>query len=99
VMEEVFADRAYADNGTLMPRSVPGAVLHDAAACVTHVMQIVRTGALHSVHGVQLPVRVQSICVHGDNAKAVDSARAIVAALKAEAWDLVSLPTMAHASA
>jgi 5-oxoprolinase (ATP-hydrolysing) subunit A len=99
VMEEVFADRAYADNGTLMPRSVPGAVLHDAAACVAHVMQIVRTGALHSVHGVQLPVRVQSICVHGDNAKAVDSARAIVAALKAEAWDLVSLPALAHVTA
>ncbi len=92
VVEEVFADRAYADDGTLMPRSMPGAVLHEPAACVAHVMQIMRTGALHSVHGVRLPVHAQSICVHGDNAKAVDSARAIVAALAAEDWALLALP-------
>jgi 5-oxoprolinase (ATP-hydrolysing) subunit A len=99
VVEEVFADRAYADNGTLMPRSVPGAVLHDAAACVAHVMRIVRTGALHSVHGIQLPVNVQSICVHGDNAKAVDSARAIVVALAADGYQVVALPDVSKSAA
>ncbi len=95
VMEEVFADRAYADDGTLAPRSIPGAVLHDPEACVAHVLRIVRTAALHSMGGVTLPVTVQSICVHGDSAGAVATARAVAAALKAEGYGRAPLPAMA----
>lgn len=81
VVEEVFADRAYADDGTLAPRSQKGAVLHGAQTCVAHVMAIVRSGALHTVGGRTLPVHVQSICVHGDNADAVATAQAVRQAL------------------
>jgi UPF0271 protein len=95
VVEEVFADRAYADDGTLVPRSQPGAVLHGADACVAHVLRMVETGALHSIDGVELPVRVQSICVHGDDPQAVATAQAVGDALRAAGWRRVPLPALA----
>lgn len=97
VIGEVFADRAYADDGTLVPRSQPGAVLHGADECVRHVMRMVETGALHSVDGARLPAQVQSICVHGDNPQAVATARAVGDALRAAGWRLVPLPELACA--
>jgi UPF0271 protein len=95
VVGEVFADRAYADDGTLVPRSQPGAVLHGADECVAHVLRIVETGALHSVNGVRLPVAVQSICVHGDDPQAVATAKAVGDALRAAGWKLVTLSGLA----
>jgi UPF0271 protein len=95
VVEEVFADRAYADDGTLVPRSQPGAVLHGADACVAHVLRMVENGALHSINGVELPVRVQSICVHGDDPQAVATAQAVGDALRAAGWRRVPLPALA----
>jgi UPF0271 protein len=95
VVQEIFADRAYADDGTLVPRSKPGAVLHGADACVRHVLRMVQTGALHSVNGVTLPAPVQSICVHGDDPEAVATARAVGEALRAVGWWLVPLPELA----
>jgi UPF0271 protein len=94
VVEEVFADRAYADDGTLLPRSQPGAVLHGAEQCVPHVMRMVETGALHSVNGVELPVPVRSICVHGDDPQAVATAQAVGVALRAAGWRLLPLPEL-----
>jgi 5-oxoprolinase (ATP-hydrolysing) subunit A len=95
VVQEVFADRAYADDGTLVPRSRPGAVLHGADACVAHVLRMVETGALHSVNGVRLPVTVQSICVHGDDPEAVSTAKAVGEALRAAGCRLAPLPALA----
>ena len=95
VAEEVFADRAYADDGTLLPRSQPGAVLHDSDACVAHVLGMLRRGGLRSVNGVDLPAPVQSVCVHGDNAEAVATAGALRAALQAEGCRFVALPALA----
>jgi UPF0271 protein len=95
VVEEVFADRAYADDGTLLPRSMPGAVLHDPKACVRHVKAMVESGALQSANGVRLPVRVQSICVHGDDPQAVATAKAVGEALRAAGWRLAPLPELA----
>ena len=97
VVEEVFADRAYADDGTLVPRSKPGAVLHAPEDCVRHVMAMVETGALLSVNGVRLPVRVQSICVHGDDPQAVATAKAVGDALRGAGWRLATLPELAAA--
>lgn len=94
VVEEVFADRAYADDGSLVPRGRPGAVLHGAEACVRHVMAIVQSGMLRSVNGVELPAKVQSICVHGDGADAVATARAVRAALIDAGCELAPLPAL-----
>jgi 5-oxoprolinase (ATP-hydrolysing) subunit A len=77
VRYEVFADRAYLDDGQLMPRSQPGAVLHEASACVAHVLRMLEAQALLTASGLQLPCRIDSICVHGDGPEAVETARRI----------------------
>jgi UPF0271 protein len=94
VVGEVFADRAYADDGTLLSRKLPGAVLHGPEQSVPHVLSMLREGALTTASGKKLPVRVQSICVHGDNPESVGTARAVGEALRAEGCRLVGLPAM-----
>ena len=91
VRHEVFADRAYLDDGQLMPRSRPGAVLHDVEACVAHVQRMVRAQALFGESGRELPTRIDSVCVHGDGPQAVATARAVRQALVAEGYQLVPL--------
>jgi UPF0271 protein len=94
VVEEIFADRAYLDDGSLVPRSQPGAMIHGAEACLRHVLDILEAGALISINGQQLPVKAQSICVHGDNAEAVATARAIRAGLQQAGYELVAIPAL-----
>jgi 5-oxoprolinase (ATP-hydrolysing) subunit A len=94
VIDEVFADRAYAPDGSLAPRSQPGAVLHDSGQCVAHVLAMVREGGLRTAGGITLPTPFQSICVHGDNAHAVQTARAVADALRAHGHVLQSLPSL-----
>jgi UPF0271 protein len=79
---EVYADRTYQDNGQLMPRKMPGAVLHDAAFAARRVLQMVEEQAIRSQSGAKIPVRVDTICVHGDNPAAVGMARAVRDALE-----------------
>jgi 5-oxoprolinase (ATP-hydrolysing) subunit A len=94
VVDEVFADRAYAEDGTLAPRSQPGAVLHESSACVAHVLAMVQHGGLRTATGKTLPTAFQSICVHGDNAGAVQTAQAVADALRAQGHLLQSLPAL-----
>jgi len=95
VIEEVFADRQYTDDGHLVPRSHPQAMVHGAEASVRHVMAMLDGAALVSIHGKRLPCAVGSICVHGDNAEAVATARALRAALQAAGYQLACLPALA----
>lgn len=97
VIEEIFADRAYLDDGNLVPRSQPGAMIHGAEASLRHVMQMVEEGALISINGKRLPVNPQSICVHGDNADAVATAQAIRTGLAEAGFDLVPIPSLRSA--
>lgn len=68
---EVFADRAYMPDGTLMPRSHPGAVLSDPEAAIRQVLSMVDYGTVTAADGTVVPVTADTICVHGDNAKAL----------------------------
>jgi 5-oxoprolinase (ATP-hydrolysing) subunit A len=95
VVEEVFADRQYTDEGHLVPRSHPQAMVHGAEASVHHVMAMLDGAALVSIHGKRLPCAVGSICVHGDNTEAVATARALRAALQAAGYQLAGLPALA----
>jgi UPF0271 protein len=95
VVEEIFADRHYTDEGNLVPRSHPEAMVHGAHASVHHVMTILDGGALVSIHGKRLPCRAGSICVHGDNAEATATARAVRSALAEAAYEVVALPDLA----
>ncbi len=74
---EAFADRAYRPDGTLVPRGEPGAVLGDPARIAERVLGMVRTGRVVAHDGSQVPVRVESVCVHGDSPQAVAVAAAV----------------------
>lgn len=62
----VFADRAYDDQGLLVSRKLPGAVIHDPEAVTHRLVKMLRDGAITSVNGKRLPVNIDSVLVHGD---------------------------------
>jgi UPF0271 protein len=95
VVEEIFADRQYTDEGNLVPRSHPQAMVHGAEASARHIMAILEGAALVSIHGKRLPCAAGSICVHGDNADAVTTAQVVRAALQAAGYALLPLPELA----
>lgn len=80
-VSEVFADRAYNDDGTLVSRKLPGAVLHDADEAIARTIRMVKEGVVTSINGNDIPIRADSICVHGDNASALEFVRNICEAL------------------
>ncbi|GAB1645461.1 LamB/YcsF family protein [Krasilnikovia sp. MM14-A1259] len=80
---EAFADRGYTPEGTLVPRGAPGALLHDPAEVAARMVRLVTAGELTAVDGTVLPVRADSLCVHGDSPGAVAMARAVAQALTA----------------
>jgi UPF0271 protein len=81
IAREIYADRAYTDEGILVSRSIPGAVLHDIDEAAARVVTMVREGAVIAMSGRRLPVGIDSICVHGDTPGAVAMARAVRDAL------------------
>ena len=84
VASEVFADRAYQADGTLVPRKLPGAVIHDAGEAIARTVRMVTEGKVTAVTGEEVSIRADSICVHGDNPSAVEFVKNIRAALEAE---------------
>lgn len=80
--QEFFADRNYTDEGTLVPRSQKGATISDEAFAVARVVRAVREGAIESASGKTIPIAADTICVHGDNAHALEFARTIREALE-----------------
>jgi UPF0271 protein len=80
---EVFADRGYEADGTLVARTKPGAMVTDAAEAVRRVVRMCREGKVRSVTGEDVEIEPQSVCVHGDGAEALDFVRSLRAALTA----------------
>lgn len=80
---EIFADRAYNDDGTLLDRSRPGAVLHDPAEVGRRMEEMIRARAIITASGARLPARIDTICVHGDSPAAVTMAATLRAHLEA----------------
>ncbi|WP_134725824.1 LamB/YcsF family protein [Paracoccus luteus] len=78
---EIFADRAYNPDATLVDRRLPGAVIHDPAAAAARVVRMVCAGAILPEGGHPIPTRIDTICLHGDTPGAVQIARAVRAAL------------------
>ena len=89
-----FADRAYGDDGELVPRSEPGAVITDADEIVERVLRMVRDGVVSSQSGKDLHITCDSIVVHGDTQGAVALAKAVSARLQANG---VAVRGLAHA--
>lgn len=74
---EIFADRAYNDDATLVDRSLPGAVIHDPDVAGPRILKMVQEGAIITESGKRLPTAIDTICLHGDTPTAVDLARAV----------------------
>ena len=72
-----LADRAYTDDGDLVSRKLPGAVIHDHDAVLQRVKRLLDDGVITSINGKKLPIRVHSILLHGDTPGAVENAQAI----------------------
>ncbi len=87
---EAFADRAYQPDGQLVPRSEPGAVLHDPAQIAERVLSMVTTGTTTALDGSTIAIEVESVCVHGDSPGAVGIARAVRDRLMADGIKLVA---------
>lgn len=88
---EVFADRAYMPDGSLMPRSMEGSVIHDENLAISRVIRMVREHKVTACDGNDIPIIPDSICVHGDNVKALTFVTKIRAALEAEGVEIAPL--------
>jgi UPF0271 protein len=71
VAEEVFADRTYQADGALTPRSRPEAMIQDEDAVVTQVLRMISEGKVRSTDGVDVPIKADTICLHGDGPNVV----------------------------
>jgi UPF0271 protein len=79
---EVFADRAYRPDGSLVARTEPGAVIHETDEVLARVLAMVRDQAVTAVNGTRVPLRMDTICVHGDTPGAAQLAARVRAALE-----------------
>jgi len=80
---EIFADRAYNPDATLVDRALPGAVIHDPELAASRIVKMVQAGAILPETGDPIPAAVDTICLHGDGATALQIARNVRAALEA----------------
>ncbi|CAM3789641.1 MULTISPECIES: LamB/YcsF family protein [Paenibacillus] len=81
---EVFADRTYQDDGTLTPRSLPGALITDEEQSVRQVLRMVKEGVVMSQSGKIIPIVADTICIHGDSPHAPVFARTLRTRLESE---------------
>lgn len=91
VVTEGFPDRAYAQDGSLVPRGRPGAVLHDPAVVAARAVSLARDGGVETIDGDWLDLPVQTLCLHGDTPGAVGLAAAVREALDAAGVEVASV--------
>jgi len=87
---EVFADRAYQNDGQLVPRSVEGSVIHDAKAAGDRLIKFLKSGDMPTLDGSNVKLNADSICIHGDNPAAVAMGKTIQQQLKSEGFEIAS---------
>lgn len=90
---EFFADRAYEENGSLVSRKKPGAMIEDEEEAILRVIRAVKEGKVKAITGQDIPVKADSICVHGDGPKALAFTSRIRERLTAEGVALCPLKT------
>ena len=77
IASEVFADRTYQDDGSLTPRSKHDALIIDADKMIQQVSQMINDGTVTTVSGKSIPIKAETICIHGDGKHAIEFAKAI----------------------
>ena len=91
VANEVFADRAYNPDGTLVSRKKEGAVIHDTNLAISRVLRMVKEGKVEAINGKDISIQADTICVHGDNPQAVAFVKTIRNTLQREGIEVVSM--------
>jgi 5-oxoprolinase (ATP-hydrolysing) subunit A len=88
-VSEVFADRSYRSDGSLVPRGEPGALIESPDLAVAQVLKMVREGLAETPDG-DVAIAAETVCLHGDGSHAVEFAQLIHGALRAEGIRVVS---------
>jgi UPF0271 protein len=91
VAHEVFADRAYNADGTLVNRRLPGAMIHDKNLAIQRIKRMVLEGKVTAIDGTDIDIKADSICVHGDNPEAVNFVKLIRESLEAEGIEVKNI--------
>ncbi|MBQ7264258.1 MAG: LamB/YcsF family protein [Synergistaceae bacterium] len=91
---EAFADRGYMADGSLVPRKMEGAFVHDVEEAARRVIRMVKEGVVEAIDGMAVPLRPHSICLHGDSPKAVQMARTLRTRLEEAGIEIVPLRSM-----
>jgi len=91
VANEVFADRAVNDDGALVARDLPGAVIKDVEQTIDRVIEMLTIGQVKSIQGNRIEVRADTICVHGDNPCALEFVKSIRKRLSEEGIKLMPI--------
>ena len=94
VAREAFADRALNPEGTLVPRSKPGAVIHDLEEVVERSIKMVTTGKATAITGEEIEVHAETFCLHSDTPDASEMAAALRSGLEASGVEIVPLRTL-----
>jgi len=93
VAREGFADRAYEADGSLTPRTRPGAVIHAPPDVIGRAVRLARDGVVRADDGTDIPMRVDTICTHGDTPASHDLTRLLRAGLEADGIAVAALGT------
>jgi len=91
VARECYADRAVTPQGTLVPRSQPGAVIHEPEAVLDRSLKLATTGRVTAIDGTEIDFSADSICLHGDTAGAVELAAAVRNGLEAAGVEIIPM--------
>lgn len=88
---EVFADRAYNDDGSLVERNKDGAIIADEEVAVKRVVKMIKENKVNTINGMDIPISADSVCVHGDGKRALEFVKKISQAFKIENIEITSL--------
>jgi UPF0271 protein len=91
VAREAFADRAYEEDGSLVARTKEGAMITDKEVAIKRVIKMIKESKVTTITGKDISIKVDSICVHGDGAKALEFVKKIKLSLEAENIEIVPL--------
>jgi len=91
VAQEVFADRAYRADGSLVPRGEPGAMIHSAEEAVQRMIRLIESGYMTAIDGTKLKMEAHTICMHGDTPGAALYAKAIREMLESKGVEIVTM--------
>ncbi|ALP89682.1 5-oxoprolinase subunit PxpA [Clostridium butyricum] len=88
---EVFADRAYNDDGSLVSRNIEGAVIVDENEAINRVVRMIKERKVETINGIDIPINAESICVHGDGVRSLEFVKKINNVFKNENIEITEL--------